>query len=106
MKSADASGFPLEKTTPNFADPRVHRALLNFFHRPAIRSGLRSDPRGRFRNPHFASFLAGQNRRRADPDRKDAALATAKLVRLALKLALFGGGAWIALESAKALSVF
>lgn len=82
------------------------RALLNLCHRPAIRFGLRRDPRGRFRDPRFASFMRDTNRGRVDTDRHDAMLRGRKLMKTLFKLALFGGGAWVVLESAKALSIF
>ena len=82
------------------------RALLNLCHRPAIRLGLRADPRGRFRDPRFVSFLAQSNRKALDTDLHDAVLRGRRLVRNILLLALAGGGAWVVLESAKALSIF
>ena len=84
----------------------VLRFLLNLCHRPAVRFGLRSDTRGRFRQPRFASFMAQSNRKALDTDLHDAVLRGRKLMRTGLKLALVGGAAWIALESARALSVF
>ena len=103
---ANASGFRLEKTTTNFEFSSVLRVLLNLCHRPAIRFGLRRDPRGRFRDPRFASFMRDSNRGQADSDMHDAVLRGRKLAKNLFKLALFGGGAWVVLESAKALSVF
>ena len=82
------------------------RALLNFCHRPALRFGLRRDPRGRFRDPRFASFIGETNRTKHNTDRHDTVLRSRKLMKNILRLALFGGGAWIVVESAKALSVF
>lgn len=86
--------------------PPVFRALLHRCHRPAIRSGPERDARGRFRDPRFASFLAASNRKALDTDGHDAVLRGRKLVRHLLKLSLAGGGAWVVLESAKALSMF
>src|SRR4051812_1521459 len=102
----DASGFPIEKTTPKCRLTGVLRVLLNFCHRPTVRFGLRRDPRGRFREPRFASFLAQTNRGRVDTDRHDALLRGRKLMRNLFRLAVGGGCAWVLLESAKALSVF
>lgn len=82
------------------------RALLNFCHRPAIRFGLRRDPRGRFRDPRFVSFMTQSNRKMLDTDLHDAVLRGRKVMRYALTLALGGGFAWFVLESAKALSMF
>ena len=84
----------------------VLRFLLNRCHRPAIRFGLVRDPRGRFRDPRFVSFMAQTNRRACDTDVHDAVLRGRKLMRNVLKLSLIGGGAWVVLESAKALSMF
>ena len=82
------------------------RALLNLCNRPAVRFGLRRDPRGRFREPRFASFMAQSNRKVLDTDVHDTVLRGRRLMRNLLKLSVIGGGAWIVLESAKALSMF
>ena len=82
------------------------RVLLNLCHRPALRFGLRTDMRGRFRDPRFVSFLTQSNRKALDTDLHDAVLRGRRLVRNLLMLGLAGGGAWIVIESAKALSVF
>lgn len=82
------------------------RVLLNLCHRPAVRFGLTRDPRGRFRDPRFVSFLSQSNRKSLDTDLHDAVLRGRRLMRGAFMLALAGGFAWVVLESAKALSVF
>jgi hypothetical protein len=84
----------------------VLRALLNLCRRPAIRFGLRRDRRGRFRDPRFASFMAQNNRRSIDTDLHDAVLQGRKLMKHLFRLGLAVGGAWVVLESARALSVF
>jgi len=84
----------------------VLRALLNLFHRPAIRFGLARDPRSRFRNPRFASFLADSNRHRAGTDLHDAVLRGRKFMRQVMLVLLAGGAVWVVVESARALSVF
>ena len=84
----------------------VLRFLLNLCHRPAIRFGLGRDSRGRFRDPRFVSFMASSNRKALDTDRHDTVLRGRKAMRNLLKFALIGGGAWVVLESAKALSMF
>ncbi len=84
----------------------VLRALLNFCHRPTLRSGMARDRRGKFRDPRFVSFMASSNRKSLDTDLHDTMLRGRKWMRTALKFALAGGAAWIVLESAKALSVF
>lgn len=82
------------------------RALLNLCRRPALRFGLRRDPRGRFRDPKFASFMAQGNRRARDTDMHDAMLKGRKAMKAVFCIGLALGGAWIVIESAKALSVF
>ena len=82
------------------------RFLLNLCHRPALRFGLRRDPRGRFRDPRFVSFLAQSNRKALDTDLHDTVLRGRKIMRNVFRLALAGGCAWVVLESAKALSIF
>jgi hypothetical protein len=84
----------------------VLRALLNLCHRPAIRFGLVRDPRGKFRDPRFVSFMAEGNRKVLDTNLHDAVLRGRKMMRLLFKFSLVGGCAWVVLESAKALSVF
>jgi hypothetical protein len=105
-ESGDPSGFPIEITTLNSDIGDVLRVLLNLCHRPAVRFGLRRDPRGRFRDPRFVSFMTESNHKALDTDFHDAVLRGRKFVRHILRLALLGGGAWVVLESAKALSVF
>ena len=90
---------------PIFTDP-VLRFLINLCHRPAIRFGLARDPRSRFRNGRFASFLAESNGHRGDPNRHDAVLRGRRLLRQILVLLLASGAAWVVVESAQALSVF
>lgn len=82
------------------------RFLLNLCHRPAIRFGLARDPRSRFRNARFASFLADTNRSRLDTDFQDTVLRGRKFMRQLFVLLLTGGGAWVLVESARALSMF
>jgi hypothetical protein len=50
--------------------------------------------------------MNANNRRPLDTDIHDVVLRGRKFMRNALRLALVGGGAWVVLESAKALSVF
>ena len=82
------------------------RVLLNVCHRPAVRFGTKRDPRGRFRDPQFVSFMAQSNRKALNTDVHDAVLRGRKFMRNLFRLALAGGAAWVVLESAKALSVF
>jgi hypothetical protein len=82
------------------------RALTHLLHRPAVRFGLARDARSRFRNPRFVSFIAQSNRRTLDTHFQDALLRSRKLLRHALVALLIGTCAWVALESARALSMF
>lgn len=82
------------------------RAVLNLFHRPALRFGLTRDSRSRLRDPRFVSYLAQSNQKRLDTDFHDAVLRGRKLMRTVFRLGLTAGCAWVALESAKALTVF
>ena len=80
--------------------------LKNLFHRPAIRFGLARDRRGKFRDPRFVSFISQTNRKALNTDFKDAVLRGRKMFRFALVAGLVCGGAWILVESARALSIF
>lgn len=82
------------------------RALLHLRRRPAIRLGLRRDPRGRFRDPRFVSFIADCNRKPLDTDFHDAVLRGRRMALNLFRLGLAVGCAWVVLESARALSVF
>jgi len=84
----------------------VLRFLLNFCRRPSLRFGAQRDLRGRFRDPRFLSFIAQTNRSRVDTDLRDAALRGRKLARKIIALMLAAGGAWVVIESAKALTMF
>jgi len=100
----------LEKTIPKLAEQSdlyaVLRFLLNSCRRPAIRFGLARDARGAHRNSSFASFLTQNNRHPLDAQRYDTVLRSRKFVRQVLFAALACGAAWVAVESAKALSAF
>ena len=82
------------------------RALLNLCLHLPFRFGRRHGPRGRFSDPRFVSFMAKNNRRTLDTDLRDAVLQGRKVMKNCLRLGLALGAAWVALESARALSVF
>ena len=82
------------------------RVLQNLFHRPVIRMGVMEGNRGPCRNPRFVSFLAQSNVKALDTHFHDSLLRGRKMMRHAMILLLVGGGAWVAVESARALSVF
>lgn len=83
------------------------RALRGLFHRPAFRFGLARDPRSRLRNPRFASFMVNSNQcRSVSSELQDAVLRGRRYAKQALVVLLLAGAAWVAIESAMALSVF
>jgi hypothetical protein len=82
------------------------RALKNLCHRPAVRLGLARDPRGRFRDPRFVSFLAQTNRRTVDTNLQDAVFRGRQLLKGGMVALLAVGAAWFVVESARAFSVF
>ena len=67
---------------------------------------MAQDRRRRFRDPRFVSFLSEFNRKTLDTDFQDAVLRGRRLFKQALIVLVAAGGAWVLLESAKALSVF
>lgn len=86
------------------------RLLKNLLHRPAIRMG-RVDNRvirtTVTRNAGFVSFVsASRAASRLHPDRHDRRLRRAKWARTVVTAALGLLSAWVALESAQALSIF
>ena len=106
-ESRRTCGFRLEKTTPNLRPTLVLRALKNLLPHRALRFGLRDDhAHGRLRDPRFVSFVAQGNRKTLNTDLRDAVLRGRVLVRRVLVAAAILGVAWIAIESAQALSVF
>jgi hypothetical protein len=84
----------------------MFRVLQHLFHRPAIRLGVMDDARGLCRNPRFVSFMIESNRKPIDTSFHFTLLHGRRLLRRAITLTLAGGGVWILLESARALSVF
>jgi hypothetical protein len=82
------------------------RVLQHLFHRPAIRLGVMNEARGLCRNPRFVSFMIESNRKPIDTSFHFTLQHGRRFLRRAVTLTLVGGGAWILLESARALSVF
>ena len=82
------------------------RVVQHLFHRPAIRLGVMDEARGLCRNPRFVSFMIESNRKPIETSFHFTLLRGRRLLRQALMAGLVGGGAWIAFESARALSVF
>jgi hypothetical protein len=107
VKGATVAKFNLKKPSQILTTPTVLRVLFNLCRRPPIRLGMRQDRRGgRFRDPRFASFMLETNRKPLDTDIHDTVLKGRKMMKNCFRLALVAGGAWVAIESAKALSVF
>jgi hypothetical protein len=98
--------LPLKKRHQITDMHTVLRFLLHLCHRPAIRFGLARDSRSPHRNTRFASFMAENNRSVLDPNLYDTVLRGRKLMRQLLLALLAGGGIWVAVESARALTVF
>ena len=85
-------------------------ALLQFFRRPPIRMGRVDNRTIRttvIRNAQFVSFISESgSAARHHPDRHDRRLRRQKLTRMAIAASAAAGVAWMAIESAKALSIF
>lgn len=87
------------------------RVIKSWFHRPAIRMGRVDNSRiqtTRLRNAQFVSFFAesGGLNAFASTDRYEARLRRRKRLKTFFALALVAGGAWIVIESARALTLF
>jgi hypothetical protein len=88
----------------------MFRALRQFLHRPSVRMGP-VDNRSLRRvtstqNAQFVSYLAESGFRRVNPDRYERGMRRRKFATLALGGGLAALFAWIAIESARALSIF
>jgi len=90
----------------------VSRALLQFLRYlrlPTFIRGLGRDENAwntPVRNAKFASFMALQSHHGRNSDRYDRRLHLQKLTRVVVVLAFALGAGWVALESAKALTLF
>jgi len=85
------------------------RSFQKWFHRPAVRMGPVDNSRiriSRTRNAQFVSYLAESGFRQVNGDRYESSLRRRRLVKRALFWSLAAGGAWVAVESARALSKF
>ncbi|MCC6415292.1 MAG: hypothetical protein IT582_05240 [Opitutaceae bacterium] len=80
--------------------------LANLLRRPAIRMGLARDRRRTLRDPRFVSFMSQSNRKTLDTNFHDTVMRGRRLLRQGLVVLAAAGFAWVAIESAKALSVF
>ena len=82
------------------------RALLNLLPRRSGRSRPGRREHRRVRDPRVVSFLAANNRKTLDTDFQDTVLRSRKLIKQVLVVLCIAGGAWVVLESAKALAIF
>lgn len=111
--AAEGTSLLKDRTPPQERDI-VLRALvtfLRFLHIPTFIRGCGEEPRGwttPVRNGQFASFMSvqGCSRRRHYADRHDRRLHLQKSMRTVAVVAAALAVAWVAVESAKALSVF
>ena len=85
------------------------RKIRHWFHQPAIRMGPIDNSRirtNRVKNAQFVSYLAESGFRQVNADHYETSLRRRRLLKHALLWLLFGGGAWVVIESARALSRF
>ncbi len=83
--------------------------LRRWLHRPAIRMGPVDNSRiqtTHTKNAQFISYLVESGFRQVNVDRYEASLRRRRAVKVFLLLALSAGGAWVIIESARALSMF
>jgi hypothetical protein len=60
----------------------------------------------RVKNAQFVSYLTESGFRQVNGDRYESSLRRRRLLKRVLVGALLGGGAWVVIESARALSMF
>jgi hypothetical protein len=86
------------------------RLLKNLFRRPAIRMGRVDNSRintTQLRNAQFVSFISQSGSLSpVNTDRYENRLRRRKQLKLFLTLTFTAGGAWVVLESARALTLF
>lgn len=87
------------------------RLIKSWFHRPAIRMGRVDNSRihtTRLRNAQFVSFFSesGGFSTPGHTDRYEARLRRRKRLKMLMALSFAAGGAWVVIESAKALTLF
>ena len=84
--------------------------LKNWFHRPAIKMGRVDNSRihtTRLRNAQFVSFITETRSLNSfSTDRFESRLRWRKRVKALLGLTFAAGGAWVIIESARALTMF
>ncbi len=86
------------------------RTLFSLFRRPPVRMGRVDNSRmrtTRIRNAQFVSFFSSNDCvARRHPDRHDQRLRRQKFTKSLITAGAATGLAWIAIESAKAISIF
>jgi hypothetical protein len=85
------------------------RALRHWFYRPAIRMWSVDNSRihtTQTKNAQFISYLVESGFRQVNGDRYGSSLRRRRLVKRVLFWLLAAGGAWVLIESARALSMF
>jgi hypothetical protein len=85
------------------------RVIRHWFYRPAVRMGPVDNSCiqiTRTRNAQFVSYLIESGFRQVNGDRYESSLRRRRLVKRALFLSLAGAAAWVAIESARAISMF
>jgi len=85
------------------------RGLCHWYRRPAIRWGSVDNSRIRTtttKNAQFISYLVESGFRRVNVDRYETSLRRRRFSKLLLLLMLGAGGAWVIIESARALSMY
>ena len=87
------------------------RIVKSWFHRPAIRMGRVDNSRiqtTRLRNAQFVSFFSenGNLNTHGGTDRYESRLRFRKRLKFFFGLCVAAGGAWIVIESARALTLF
>jgi hypothetical protein len=84
----------------------VLRALVHLCRHLPFPRGRRRATAEPTKAARLASFMAEHNRRPLNTDLRDAVLQGRKTMKHVFRAALLGGGAWVVVESARALSVF
>ena len=85
------------------------RAVRHWFYRPAIRMWSVDNSRihtTQTKNAQFISYLVESGFRQVNVDRYESSLRRRRLVKSLLFWILVAGGAWVLIESARAISMF
>jgi hypothetical protein len=85
------------------------RLLRRWLYRPAIRMGAVDNSRihtTHTKNAQFISYLVESGFRQVNVDRYESGLRSRRVFRRMLFWMLVGGGAWVVIESVRALSMF